>query len=61
MQEEFQEAHQVGEAMVRYGGSFTKYLGRALLRADIHNLRKIKETWPEDYETYLSLYKMDNQ
>ncbi len=61
MQEEFQEAHQVGEAMVKYGDSFTKHLGRALLRADIHNLRKIKETWPEDYEIYLSLYKMDNQ
>lgn len=44
----------VAENMERYGGSFAKHLGIALLYADIHNAAKIKKTWPELWEKYLN-------
>jgi hypothetical protein len=50
--EQYNEDRAVLQAMVRYGGSFMKFLGEAGFRADSINLAKIKRTWPEDWEQY---------
>ena len=42
----------VAQAMIRYGGGFVKQLGVALMLADLVNQKKIKDTWPEYWETY---------
>lgn len=45
----------VAESMEKYGGSFIKALGKALLQADILNTIKIKNTWPNEWEKYKEL------
>lgn len=45
----------VVEAMKKYGGSFVKQLAELTLRADPINLQKIKETWPEYWQTYTEM------
>ncbi len=45
----------VQENMERYGGSFVKNLGIALVHADIKNTLKIREAFPEYWKTYLNL------
>jgi len=47
----------VAENMMRYGGSFMKCLGEALLHADSNNTRKIKKEWPEEWYKYLEEFK----
>ena len=42
----------VYNAMMKYGGSFIRSLGRALMSADWINQRKIKNTWNEDWDKY---------
>ena len=44
----------VQENMERYGGSFVKNLGTALVHADISNTLKIRETFSDYWETYLN-------
>ena len=42
----------VAEAMMKYGGSFVKALGQALLLADSDNAEKIKIAFKEYWEKY---------
>ena len=49
---EHEEAYFVAIEMVRNGGSFVSNLGEALRCADIHNVRKIKSTWPDYWKKY---------
>ena len=43
------------EAMMTYGGSFVKLLGKAARNADLQNLARIKHGWPEYWEEYKSI------
>ena len=52
----YTEAGQVALMMEKFGGSFAKMLGAALAHADIENVIKIKNTWPELWEQYLGFY-----
>jgi len=47
-----EEDYKVVEAMEKYGGSFVKALAECARRADVHNLRKIKETWSDYWQQY---------
>lgn len=46
----------VQQAWEKFGGSFTKGLSQALLHADIHNVVKIRNAFPQEWETGLELY-----
>lgn len=46
----------VSRAMTKYGGSFVKLLGDALLHADPNNTQKIKDTFSEYWVKYLEIY-----
>ncbi len=48
------EKYIVMESVERYGGSFVKALGLALMRADHENVLKIKKAFPEYWEQYLN-------
>jgi len=45
----------VANAMIQYGGSFVKALGKALSHADWINQQKIKNTWPEYWQQYKNM------
>lgn len=45
----------VQKAMVKYGGSFVKNLGRLILFADKSNLSKIKNTFSDYWNKYLEI------
>lgn len=51
-------------AMTTYGGSFVKYIGEALRRADQYNTRRLQEAFPDYMETYwdigLKMKKAEN-
>ena len=47
----------VAEAMIKYGGSFVKALGQALMLADPFNTRKIKGAFSNYWEEYLKMAK----
>ena len=51
-EEEHTEALQVAEAMEIRGGGFVKALSACIRRADIENLQKIKDPWPEYWQQY---------
>jgi len=53
------EKFAVAEAMMKYGGSFVKALGRALMCADRENTKKIKETFSDYWEEYKKWAKKD--
>lgn len=48
-----QEKAKVANAMLKYGGSFVKALGEALLHADPANTLKIKKAFSEYWQKYL--------
>lgn len=48
-----EERYFVSLGMRRIGGSFVKALGEALSHADLFNLKKIKDTWPEYWKEFL--------
>lgn len=48
-----EEQFKVANNMRKYGGSFIKNLGEALLHADPKNAAKIKEMWPIEWQRYL--------
>lgn len=52
-----EEQFTVAQNMQRYGGSFVSHLGAALAYADIHNIRRIKNAFPEYWEEYLNWNK----
>lgn len=56
-----QERYIVYQAMQKYGGSFASALGVALMNADPSNTRKIKETWPKEWEEYYKRGVKDNE
>jgi len=47
------ESAQVAKAMIKYGGDFVEHLGYALERADIDNMKRVKEGFPDYWATYL--------
>jgi predicted oxidoreductase (fatty acid repression mutant protein) len=49
---DYEEAMIVANAMNKYGGSFVRSLGTCLSHADSDNTRRIKEAFPEYWETY---------
>jgi hypothetical protein len=55
------EKYIVSTAMIKYGGSFVRYLGHALSVADQTNRHKIKETFSDYWNEYLQIGKQDNQ
>ena len=46
------EVNAIANAMVKYGGSFVHFLGRALHYADLINVARIKKTWPAYWKQY---------
>lgn len=56
-----EEAFSVATAMTKYGGSFFKRLGSALLFADYHNRQRIKETWPSEWKKYLDMSEAEEE
>lgn len=53
------EKYFVNQAMRKYGGSFCRGLGEALLHADPCNTAKIFRTWPGFWKQYLEMGKKD--
>ncbi len=51
----YAEARKVRKAIRAYGGSFMVALGNAMDYADVHNLRKIRDTWRGDWDRYLGM------
>lgn len=51
------EAYKVSEAWRRFGGSFIKGLGEALIHADVQNKMKIKTAWPEYWNEGLKQFE----
>lgn len=49
------EKYLVRRGMTIYGGEFVRCLGESLVFADSHNTKKIRETWPNEWATYLDL------
>ena len=56
-----EQQQEVADNMERFGGSFIQNLGRALRHADLINLRKIYETWSDEWIVYLSFSKVLNK
>ena len=52
--------HDTIKAMQLYGGSFARALSFAALKADSENLKKIKATWPEMFQTYEMMARRAN-
>jgi len=48
-----EEKYFVSLGMRERGGSFVKSIGEALLHADVNNVQKIKNTWPEYWKEFL--------
>jgi len=44
--------YDIAQNMIRYGGSFVRALGEAVLHADPDNLRRLREAFPEYWDTY---------
>lgn len=53
----YDEAINVAEAMIKYGGSFVSALGEALMCADSVNQQKIHDAFLEYWKQYLELYE----
>lgn len=51
------EVWSVKEAMMTYGGSFVKALGKALEVADSDNQARIKEAFPKYWKQYVEMGK----
>lgn len=51
------EKYHVCEAMVRFGGSFTRKLGEALRSADATNYRLVLETWEASIQAQYDMYR----
>lgn len=56
-QQEREDHIAIARAMHTYGGGFFSRIGEALFHADASNTRKIKETWPEEWEKYKMMSK----
>ena len=56
-----EEAYKVQQAMQLFGGSFMKQIGSAMCHADSRNLRKIHDTWPNEWNRYLEMYDAYNK
>lgn len=46
------EVNYVSKGMIKYGSSFVKALGQALIHADHINTQKVKDTWTELWHQY---------
>lgn len=46
------------QAMIRYGGSFVRKLGDAMLCADADNLARLKAAYPELMEKYADVARL---
>lgn len=52
-----EQQQRVADSMEKFGGSFIQNLGRALRHADLENLRKIYQTWTDEWLVYLNFAK----
>lgn len=43
-------------AMQQWGGHFVKQLAELALRADYHNLQRLKAAWPEHWQRYEQMH-----
>jgi len=43
---------EIADAMVKYGGSFVQALGRAARLADLDNMSRLREAFPEYWINY---------
>ena len=50
-----EEKYIVYTAMERFGGSFVQALGKALMMADVNNVLRIKNAFPEYWKKYLEI------
>lgn len=50
---DYDEQNEVARAMMKWGGNFTRYLGEALIRADLKNAQKVHDAFPDIWEEYL--------
>lgn len=61
---DFQETRLVSKAMIKFGGDFVGYLGKALIQADDDNVRRIYDAFPEYWQKYHKLaieYKLGEE
>ena len=49
------EVVKVSNNMIKFGGSFVKALGTALMSADPINAQKIKQAFNKEWEIYLNI------
>lgn len=54
-----EEKRRVAYAMLKWGGSFTRNLAKAILSADSHNTKKLKEAFSEEWEKYKEMELTD--
>jgi len=59
--EKIEEMHEIAETMIRYGGSFVECLGKALMKADLDNTRKIKKAFPKYWATYSDMARLERE
>ncbi len=52
LDKEYDEAYKILQVMRKFGGSFVKQLGEMINRADIHNIRIIRDSWPHYWKHY---------
>lgn len=52
------EAYLVATGMEYRGGGFIKALSLCVRRADLNNLRKIKNNWPNEWKEYREVGEM---
>lgn len=50
---DYYEQHKVARSMIKWGGSFIRSIGDALMHADRINAQKIHDAFPEYWEEYL--------
>ena len=56
-----EERYSAMNGMQSYGGSFAQALGKAIEKADLKNLRKIYENWPDEWSHYTKKWKEYNK
>lgn len=54
--ERHSESYLVSSAMLTYGGGFARALAAMIQIADLDNMQKIKDTWPEYWNQYLDMH-----
>jgi hypothetical protein len=56
-----EDEFRVVDAMYKYGGSFVRALSECFYRADVFNVIKLKEAFPEYWKQYDEMSQKDEQ